>query len=98
MVDEFLDPEAFIYESDSDYDESFSDTHSQIDSEENDPEFEIPAKQRRKEQISREQIQTALSFYRSGPGGTRSVSSMNNKFRWIKDKDQIDNILLRLVF
>uniref|UniRef100_A0A914E8M5 Major facilitator superfamily (MFS) profile domain-containing protein n=1 Tax=Acrobeloides nanus TaxID=290746 RepID=A0A914E8M5_9BILA len=94
VVDEFLDPEAFIYESESDYDESFSDTHSQIDSEENDPEFEIPAKRQKEQIISRDQIQTALSFYRSGSGGTRSVSSMNAKFRWIKDKDQIDNILL----
>uniref|UniRef100_A0A914PZF5 Transposase n=1 Tax=Panagrolaimus davidi TaxID=227884 RepID=A0A914PZF5_9BILA len=57
--------------------------------------FEPPVKICKLEEISPEQIEKALIFYRGTKKGTRSVSSMSSKFRWIKTRADIDNILLK---
>lgn len=56
-------------------------------------EEESPKKKRRS--IPDEEIEKALQFYRSAKNGSRSVNVMHKRYRWIKSRADIDNLLLR---
>lgn len=62
----------------------------------NDPDYEEePDPKREYRQIPEEEIKCALLYYRQPKKGSRSIDSMNKKFRWIKKRSDIDSNLLR---
>lgn len=74
------------------------------DSEPDDPEQYAPSPKKKKHareyNLTEDQIQRALKYYRSGSGGTRKVEDMQKRggFSWIHSRSDIDNILLRYFY
>lgn len=89
------------YEDEAEYE---SDTEEEVEEEANrerqkDPDWEEESgespERKKRRSIPKEEVEKALKYYRSAMKGTRSVNSMNQKFRWIKTRDDITNHLLK---